>query len=63
MTSNDDQRKEMENTLNNFKANEEHYEMMLKNFDKMFYMRYKSLIEAGFTENQAFELVKARGLS
>lgn len=56
-------RKDLENELKNFSANQEHYEMMMNNLSKMMFMRYKALIEVGFSEQQAFEIIKHRGLN
>ena len=57
-----EQRQEMENVLLSYDANKEHFEMMLMNMAELFFKRFTTLQKAGFTEQQAFEIVKARGL-
>ena len=57
-----DKRKEMEGSINNFRANAEHFEMTNGIIAKMFWQRYKALQAEGFTEPQAFEIIIKRGL-
>lgn len=56
-------RAEMEAILSNMHANSEHIEMMVIESAKMLHQRYVALIAAGFGEQQAFEIIKARGLT
>jgi hypothetical protein len=56
-------RKEMEEMLQNYRANTEHFEMGTKAMAEMYWMRYKALQDAGFTEQQAFAIIMQRGLS
>jgi len=58
----DDERKKMERALDDFKANQEHSEMMYVEMARIVYQGYTCLIKAGFTQEQALELIKARGL-
>jgi len=61
--TNDEQRKNMEEQIKNFQTNEEHYEMLMSNMSKILFIRYKTLIASGFSDEQAFEIVKSRGMS
>ncbi|MEJ9111500.1 hypothetical protein LAV76_01875 [Bacillus paramobilis] len=49
-------KEKLNNTLNDLK--EQQLEEQLKHPMKMLYIMYKSLVEAGFSEKQAFELVE-----
>ena len=62
MVSPAENRKEMEKILQEARANAEHYEMIAAEVSKMLYIRYTTLQDAGFTKDQAFEIVKARGM-
>jgi len=55
-------RKDCENALKNIIASKEVMESGQKEISHMLYQRYISLIESGFTDTQAFEIVKSRGL-
>lgn len=59
----DKQRHELENAIRSYRSNVEHFEMSIKCTSEALYMRYKALIKAGFTAEQAFEIIKARGLA
>lgn len=63
MDNNNDIRKEVEKGLQAYTANKEHFEMAMKNLAEQMFVLYRAYIEKGFTEQQAFELIKARGLS
>jgi len=56
-------RKEMEKELKEFLANKEIVEMGMKEISIMFFARYLELQKAGFTEDQAFKIILARGVS
>jgi hypothetical protein len=55
-------RRNMEAAFKNMEVNEEHFEMGARKIAEMYYCRYKALKDAGFSEDQAFDIVKARGL-
>lgn len=55
-------RKAMEDALSEMRGNDEHYEMMSREGAKMYFRRYKHLVEEGFTEVQAMAIVVHRGL-
>jgi hypothetical protein len=63
MQTPNEMRQELESALSNIDINQEHMKMLTDKQSKMFYERYKSLIDSGFSKEQAFELVKDRGLS
>jgi len=63
MESPEETRNSIEEALHNMSINGEHFDMLMKNQSKMFYKRYTSLVEEGFSECQAFEIVKHRGLT
>lgn len=54
-------RKEIEAAMKNYAANKELFEMSVAQHSEMLYTSYRALMEAGFTEAQALEIVKARG--
>ena len=56
-------RRELEATINHYKGNTEQTEMLNKEFTKLLYTHYINLITAGFTKEQAFELLCRRGIS
>lgn len=56
-------REELEEIVKNMQANEEVFEMMLRATSLQFFQRYSTLIEAGFNENAALQIVVARGIS
>jgi len=62
MLTPEETRRQLEESMMNMRANEEHFEMAANNIARLFYQRYMALQEAGFTEQQAFEIVKTRGL-
>lgn len=55
-------RKRIERQMQDFQANREHFEMALRQMAEAYRARFLSLVRAGFTEEQALEIVKARGL-
>lgn len=57
------QRKEIEHAMQLFETNRDHFDMSQKQMAIMYFVRYTMLCEAGFTEEQALEIVKARGLA
>lgn len=73
MSESDEQKDKKEKQRENLKSLRESIEELSLSFEqhvegmsvvsKCFKARYETLIDAGFTEAQAFELVKARGLS
>ena len=62
MSANED-RKEMEKGMQSLSANREIMEMAGKEIALLFFNRFINLKDAGFTEEQALEIVKARGTS
>jgi len=48
--------------LSDYARNQEITEEATKQVCQLFYYRYQAFIEAGFSESQAFELIKLRGL-
>lgn len=56
-------RKEMEELLQVYRANTEHFEMGSRALAEMFWMRYEALQKVGFTKDQAFEIIVKRGLT
>jgi len=56
-------RKEMEECTQNLRASSEQLEMQMKEFSRLYHIRYESLISVGFTKEQALEIVKHRGIS
>ena len=63
MANNQEIRKNLEASINMARANGEQFEMLQKEFSNFMFLRYKSLQEAGFTEEQAFKIVLERGLN
>jgi hypothetical protein len=57
-----DERKGMEEALTRLKINAETYENCMKQTSQFYFLRYRQLVEVGFTEQQAFEIVKYRGM-
>jgi len=57
------QREELAKFLKESRGNIEITEMALKQYSELFFYKYQTLITVGFTEEQAFELVKHRGLA
>ena len=55
-------RKGCEDALKSLIASKEVMESGQTEISHLLYQRYTSLIESGFTPEQAFELIKARGL-
>lgn len=55
-------RKQLENSIKEYRANEEHFEMIIRASAEMLFMRFGYLVKAGFTETQALDIIKARGL-
>ena len=58
----DDVRREIESALKISRANEELVEMAHTDLAKLYWFRYKALCEVGFSEAQALDILKARGL-
>jgi hypothetical protein len=61
--NNQEERKNLEEQIQKMRGNEEHFHMLQGEISKMLRVRYLSLIEAGFTEKQAFTIVVKRGLT
>ena len=55
-------RRELEESIRDYKMNQEHFEMAIKNMAEQMFFAYKEYIKAGFSEQQAFDLVKTRGI-
>ena len=58
----DQSRAEIEHAVGSLRRNQELLEMGIKPIAQMYFTRYKALLEAGFTEEQAFQLVLHRGM-
>ena len=58
----DERKKEMEECLKHIQITKEVTEMSMKEMAMMMFNYYKALHESGFTEEQAFEIIKFRGL-
>lgn len=56
------QRVTLEQMLRNFEANREHFEMTTRHFATLYWLRFQALVAAGFTEAQALDVLKARGI-
>ena len=56
-------REEIETILKNVTDNQELLEASFKPIAELFFQKYKSLVDAGFTEEQAMGIVTARGLN
>lgn len=59
----DDLRKGLEDGVKAMKANQEIIEMGFNEQAKMLKSVYDAYIKAGFNEDQAFELIKTRGMN
>jgi len=59
----DKERKLTEELMKTYKINKEVNEQAWIEISKVMYFRYQTYIEVGFTETQAFELVKYRGVT
>lgn len=60
--SSHDKRVEMENHLRELDVNEEINDMAMQRMGGLLFKRYEFLQESGFNKEQAFELIKHRGL-
>ena len=58
-----DDRKIMEEAVAASRANQEQMEMCVREYAKVLRAAFLGLVSAGFTEVQALEIVKARGIS
>jgi hypothetical protein len=56
-------RKDLEESIKDLRGNSDLFDMMHTETSQSLFTRYQALIKAGFTENQALEIIKARGLS
>lgn len=63
MSTPDENRKKMESMLHEIRANQEMFEMSIKETTKMLFFRFETLQEAGFTKKQAFKIICKRGLA
>ena len=61
MTTPHEDRIKLEEALRNAKVNEELFPEICKIVSGQYYIFYKKLMDSGFTEHQALEIIKARG--
>jgi len=57
------QRKEIEHAMQLFETNRDHFDMSQRQVAIMYFVRYSMFVEAGFTEEQAMDIIKIRGLA
>ena len=55
-------RKQIEEAIKNYEVNSETIEMGLGKQAEITFTYFKKLVEAGFSETQAMEIIKARGV-
>lgn len=57
------QREEMEKALNGMEYNKDLFQKIQKRMAEQYWTRYKALVDAGFEEYQAFEIILKRGMA
>lgn len=53
---------EIEKSVKEMRMNFEAFSMLMDEYSKILYNRFESLMNVGFTDEQALDIIKARGL-